>query len=103
MGQVLRKAAFNIFRGQSIMNISLPVSIFEPRSLLERICDWFGYAPKYLKEAALFHSPQERFKNVIAYGISSLHISVKPQKPFNPILGETYQGFYEDGTRLFCE
>jgi len=25
------------------------------------------------------------------------------KKPFNPILGETYQGVYEDGTLVFCE
>lgn len=25
------------------------------------------------------------------------------KKPFNPILGETYQGSFPDGTQIFCE
>jgi hypothetical protein len=24
-------------------------------------------------------------------------------KPFNPILGETYQGNFDDGTEVYCE
>ena len=27
-------------------------------------------------------------------------MTVKPSKPFNPILGETFQGFYADGSRI---
>jgi hypothetical protein len=52
MKEVLSKAALNLFSGQSITGISMPVRIFEPRSLLERICDWFGNGPLFLKEAA---------------------------------------------------
>lgn len=32
-------------------------------------------------------------KQVIAMVISTLYMTVKPSKPFNPILGETYEGF----------
>lgn len=49
---VLSKAASNVFTGKSIIGISLPVRIFEPRSLLERICDWYGFGPLFLKKAA---------------------------------------------------
>ena len=48
---VISQAASNIFSGQSVIGISLPVRIFEPRSLLERICDWYGYGPIFLKKA----------------------------------------------------
>ena len=47
--------------------------------------------------------PLERFKNVMAFALSSLYITVKQQKPFNPILGETYQAYYSEGTRIYCE
>ena len=49
MGYVLKKAAFNFVKGNSVTNISLPVNIFEPRSLLERVSEWFGNAPNILK------------------------------------------------------
>lgn len=34
----------------------------------------------------------ERFKQVIAFSLSSLYICTSQYKPFNPILGETLQG-----------
>jgi len=32
-------------------------------------------------------------KQVVATVLSTLYMTVKPSKPFNPILGETYQGY----------
>ncbi len=32
--------------------VSLPVRIFEPRSLIERICDNWSYAPTYLTKVS---------------------------------------------------
>lgn len=52
MKDVLSKAASSFFSGGSITNISLPVRIFEPRSLLERVCDWYGNGPILIKKAA---------------------------------------------------
>ena len=30
-------------------------------------------------------------------------MSADMRKPFNPILGETFQGYFKDGTRIYCE
>eukprot|EP00954_Amorphochlora_amoebiformis_P027515 1385996-Amorphochlora_amoeboformis.AAC.1 len=35
----------NIMEGKSVINISLPVTIFEPRSFLQRMTDHWSYAP----------------------------------------------------------
>lgn len=35
--------------------------------------------------------------------MSGLYNSTKQQKPFNPILGETFQGFWPDGTKIDIE
>jgi len=75
--EVLSQAASNIFSGQSVIGISLPVRIFEPRSLLERICDWYGFAPILIKQAGISNDPIERFKLVIAFAISGLYCSIK--------------------------
>jgi hypothetical protein len=45
----------------------------------------------------------ERLKLVIAFTISSIYLCTSQHKPFNPLLGETLQGKFEDGTRFYCE
>jgi len=74
---VFKEASKSLLSNTSIVAISLPIRIFEPRSLLQRICDWYGFAPYFLKEAALFRDPLERFKNTIAFAMSSLYFTVK--------------------------
>lgn len=100
---VISQAASNIFSGQNVIGISLPIRIFEARSLIERIGDWFGFGPIFLKEAGRIQDPLERFKLCIAFVVAGLYTSVQLLKPFNPILGETFQSFFEDGTRVYCE
>ena len=38
--------------GKNVVGISLPVRIFEPRSILERITDWWCTGPEYLTKAS---------------------------------------------------
>jgi hypothetical protein len=45
---VLRQIGGNLITGKSILNVSLPVNIFEPRSALERYAAELGCAPDYL-------------------------------------------------------
>lgn len=42
-------------------------------------------------------------KNVIAFAISGLQYVSTQKKPFNPILGETFEGVWPDGTKIFME
>ena len=46
---VLAQAAKNVFSGKSVVGISLPVRVFEPRSLIERLIDWYNFAPIYIQ------------------------------------------------------
>lgn len=89
--------------GGSSMSLSLPVKVFEPRTMLERITDWFAFAPKIMKEASQLNDNVEVLKKVICLGLSSLFRSTQQLKPFNPMLGETYQGHWEDGTKIYLE
>jgi hypothetical protein len=100
---VLRQLGQNILEGKDLTKIALPVYLFEPRSFLERIADGFSFAPHFLRKAAECKDPVERMKYVIAFSVSGLHLTTTQKKPFNPILGETHQAFFEDGTALFCE
>lgn len=92
VGDVLKRLAKSIAEGRGVVGVSLPIRIFEPRSLVERITDWWSFAPIYLTPAAQLKDPLERMKHVIAFAMAGLYVSVTPLKPFNPILGETYQG-----------
>jgi hypothetical protein len=59
--------------GKGIVGISLPVKIFEKRSMLEKICDLWCTAPHYLTSASLNIDPIKRMKLVITFIISGLH------------------------------
>ena len=46
--KMLKKIGKQIIAGRNIVDISLPVEIFTPESLLQRIASLTGYAPKLL-------------------------------------------------------
>ena len=92
-----------MLQGLTITHISLPVRIFEPYSTLQRIINLFSFMPKYLPQAAAQTDPLERMKLVIASAISGSYLCSGQLKPFNPILGETLQCHFPDGTQILCE
>lgn len=91
-----------LFKGGTI-SLSLPIRIFEPRSMLDRYSSVFKSAPILLKKAASCKEALERFKYVIIFGISGLLNSAGQLKPFNPMLGETWEGTFEDGSKIYFE
>lgn len=87
----------------NLINTPFPVKIFEPRSYLEKLADVWVY-PKYLSDAARTRDPLERMKLVVTWFIAGLHHGFERwKKPFNPILGETWQAKLSDGTTMFME
>jgi len=89
--------------GSGTISLSLPIRIFEPRSMLERYVDWWCYAPVYLKKAGQTNDKLEAFKNVITFALSAIFLSTGQMKPFNPLLGETFEGEFEDKTKIYME
>jgi hypothetical protein len=87
----IKKIGSNILQGKNIMNISLPIFIFDPRSLLEMWVWQNGYCDEFLEKAFLEKDPIERLKYATTYALTKMHLCVAQQKPFNPILGETFQ------------
>ena len=85
------------------ITISLPIRIFEPRSMIERYADWFSFAPDLLEKAAKCDDKIETFKYVILFSLSALFRSTEQLKPLNPLLGETYQCEWEDGSKFYIE
>ena len=83
---VIKQIGANLISGKSILNVSLPVDIFESRSLLERSAGQFSCAPKYLRPVADADSLTQ-MKALSAFLNSFNPLTLIMQKPFNPILG----------------
>lgn len=88
---LLKKIGANILKGQSIMNISLPVFLFDPRSMHEVFCYELRGAPFYLTKAFYSADEFERIRWMVVFLMSQLYITTLQLKPFNPIIGETFQ------------
>lgn len=92
LGYILKKFSLNLLQGKPLTSISFPVQVFEPISVLQRIARTFGYAPNFLKRASEAQDPLEQIKLVLSFIVGGLHLNISQRKPFNPILGETFQG-----------
>ena len=100
---VVKEAATKLIDGKGIVGLSLPVRIFEARSSIERICDLFLYSNHYLSRAAAADEAAERVKYVMGFLVAAMPHAISQWKPFNPLLGETFQATMQDGTTIECE
>lgn len=91
IGWLLKRIGSTILKGQSIMNISLPVFIFDKRSMLQVYAYVLRLAPLYFEKAFYTKDPLERLKCITTFFLTQLHIACIQSKPFSPIIGETYQ------------
>ncbi|KAJ5710778.1 hypothetical protein N7488_004934 [Penicillium malachiteum] len=93
--------------GKDLSQISMPVSANEPTSLLQRAAEIMEYS-SLLDKASQSTDAVERLMYVTAFALSSFSNSrVRERsirKPFNPMLGETYELVREDkGFRFIAE
>lgn len=95
--------------GKDFSTISMPVSANEPLSLLQRASEQLEYSQLFDSAAdSSSQSSNDRLLYVTAFAISTLSYSrVKERairKPFNPMLGETFELVREDrGFRFVAE
>jgi len=101
---LIKDIILQIFKVPFGHHISLNVRIFEPKTVLERYTSTFSYANIFLLPASAPNlSPYERFKLVIAFQFAGMYIGAQQLKPFNPFVGETYQGELPNGAKLYVE
>lgn len=81
-----------------ISGLSLPIWLFEPYSALQRMCEMLDFA-QLLNEAALLEDPLDRMAYVAIFAVSGYNSTERFGKPFNPVLGETFE--LEDKERNF--
>ncbi|XP_022252408.1 oxysterol-binding protein 1-like [Limulus polyphemus] len=91
--------------GKELTKIPMPVNFNEPLSTLQRLTEEYEYS-ELLDKAAKMEDSYEQMAYVAAYTISSYATtSNRSGKPFNPLLGETYECDRTDdyGWRCFTE
>ncbi|KAB1278455.1 Oxysterol-binding protein-related protein 6 [Camelus dromedarius] len=100
---------WNILRnniGKDLSKVSMPVELNEPLNTLQHLCEEMEYS-ELLDKASETDNPYERMVVLIAAFAVSGYCSTyfrAGSKPFNPVLGETYECIREDkGFRFFSE
>lgn len=91
LGYLLKRMGTNLIQGKSIMSISLPIELFDKKSHLEILANNFTFAPHYLNKANESTIVLEQMKLTMSFFLTTLHMATAQLKPFNPILGETFQ------------
>uniref|UniRef100_A0A3B5M2Y4 Oxysterol-binding protein n=1 Tax=Xiphophorus couchianus TaxID=32473 RepID=A0A3B5M2Y4_9TELE len=83
--------------GKDLSRVSMPVALNEPLSLLQRLSEELEYS-ELLDIANNTDDPYQRMVYVAAFSISGYAWASwrNRYKPFNPVLGETYENHRED-------
>ena len=84
------------FASQDITKISLPVILCEPLNILQRSCEMMAHND-LLRQGAASNDSQYRLICCSLFGILQHSFQIdRFKKPFNPILGETFEFATED-------
>ncbi|XP_076440385.1 oxysterol-binding protein-related protein 9-like isoform X2 [Babylonia areolata] len=82
--------------GMDLTKVVLPTFILERRSLLEMFADFFAH-PDFFCKIAEMPTPKDRMVQVVRWYLSAFHAgrpSEIAKKPYNPILGETFECYW---------
>lgn len=91
--------------GKDLSKVAMPVQLNEPINTLQRLCEEIEYC-HLLNTAADTRNPHMRMVYVAAFAVSAYACSLTRAggKPFNPVLGETYECLRPDkGFRFISE
>lgn len=90
--------------GMELSKITMPVIFNEPLSFLQRLTEYMEHT-YLIHKASSFADPVERMQCVAAFAVSAVASQwERTGKPFNPLLGETYELVRDDlGFRLISE
>ena len=83
--------------------VTIPIKVMVPISILQHICNGHFNYPLYMNLAYESNDPIQQMKYTIVACFSSWYKSNVFLKPLNPILGETYEMIWEDGSHEYVE
>jgi hypothetical protein len=87
----------------NLTTVSFPIKVMLPLTILQSIAKSLFQFPIYLNLASLQPDPLERFKYVVVATLACFHKSSHFLKPLNPVLGETFEMIWDDGSKVYIE
>ncbi|CAH1398097.1 unnamed protein product [Nezara viridula] len=96
-GSVVSHLLSQVKIGMDLTKVALPTFILERRSLLEMYADYFAHPDMFVRISDL-PTEKERMVQVVQWYLCSYHAGRKSsvaKKPYNPILGEVFQCFWD--------
>jgi hypothetical protein len=89
--QSLWQMASGLIGTDPVSLISLPVWVFEPTTFLTRMAEPMFFAPQFFDKVANETDPILRLAHIAAFNLGVLCFTQRTWKPFNPVLGETFE------------
>lgn len=114
VGQIMKDILKNWSFSGGFVSFSLPAKIFSEITQIQIIPNLFS-GVEYLYNARNSFNPEEkdleviqssrmeRLQNIISFLVAGMYHAVQAKKPFNPYIGETFQGYFRDGTEIYIE
>ena len=100
---IIKQIGKKILKGDfNLTTISFPIKVMIPLTILQSIARSFFQFPYYMhlaKDKDLY----EKMKYTIVSSLASFFCSSFFLKPLNPVLGETYEAMFMDGTKVYLE
>lgn len=100
---IIKQVGKKIISGDfNLTTISFPIRVMIPLTILQSVARSFFQFPYYMN---LAHNKDdiEKLKYTIVASLSSFFCSSFFLKPLNPVLGETYEGLFSDGSKFYLE
>jgi len=72
-------------------------------TMLEVMATMQSCYPIYFNKAAYSKDPVEKMKFAIVGSIAFFYFEKIFEKPLNPVLGETYEAYGQDGSKIYLE
>lgn len=87
----------------NLIGIAFPFKCAADYTMLEALAGMARVNPYIMNAAALAEDPIERIKLLLTASVSHMEVCNTFEKPLNPVIGETYHAYMEDGTQIYCE
>jgi len=102
-GEIIKQVGKKILSGDfNLTTVSFPIKCMIPLSMIQSAARSLFQFP-YFMHMATGKDELERFKYTLVASISGFFCSCFFLKPLNPVLGETYEALFSDGSKVFCE
>lgn len=100
---VIKQVGKKLLSGDfNLTTISFPIKVMIPITMVQA-CAYALFQFPYYMHLAQEKDVVERLKYTIVATLSPFFCSSFFLKPLNPVLGETFEGYFEDGSKFYVE